>query len=139
MSIDFEVPGIPVAKARARTVFNKATGRVHSFTPEKTASYENLVKYAFVSKAKDYKLWDGPITLRVNCVFPMPKSVSKQVKLKQIREKTTRPDLDNILKCVKDALNGVAWKDDGQVWSVYASKVESCVENPCLKVCIDFE
>lgn len=34
-----------------------------------------------------------------------------------------RPDLDNIIKSVKDGLNGVAYHDDSQVWRVTATKV----------------
>lgn len=33
-----------------------------------------------------------------------------------------RPDTDNLVKLVKDALNGVAWHDDAQVSVVRASK-----------------
>ena len=37
--------------------------------------------------------------------------------------KTTRPDIDNLVKNVLDALNGVAWEDDNQVAVLYAIKV----------------
>jgi Holliday junction resolvase RusA-like endonuclease len=34
----------------------------------------------------------------------------------------TKPDVDNYLKGVKDALKGVIWKDDSQVVEVFARK-----------------
>ena len=37
----------------------------------------------------------------------------------------TKPDTDNILKIVKDALNGVLWKDDAQVVSDKVEKFYS--------------
>ena len=40
------IPGEPQGKARARTVRCKNT--VHSFTPEKTVLYENLVKTIYL-------------------------------------------------------------------------------------------
>ena len=33
-----------------------------------------------------------------------------------------RPDVDNLLKLVCDALNGVAWKDDSDIASTFAVK-----------------
>ena len=35
---------------------------------------------------------------------------------------TKKPDIDNIIKAVLDALNGVAYKDDTQVVQVMATK-----------------
>ncbi len=36
--------------------------------------------------------------------------------------KTTRPDLDNLVKNVLDALNGVCWRDDASVVALLAYK-----------------
>ena len=36
---------------------------------------------------------------------------------------TVKPDADNIIKVVLDALNGLAWEDDRQVTAVSCSKV----------------
>jgi len=38
--------------------------------------------------------------------------------------KTLRGDLDNYVKLTLDALNEVAWDDDGQVVRINASKVD---------------
>ncbi|HHK41746.1 MAG TPA: RusA family crossover junction endodeoxyribonuclease, partial [Planctomycetaceae bacterium] len=35
---------------------------------------------------------------------------------------TSRPDLDNLVKSTKDALNGLAWRDDSQVVELSAGK-----------------
>ena len=39
-----------------------------------------------------------------------------------------KPDADNIIKVVQDALNGVAYHDDKQVMYVTAKKVYSAIE-----------
>ena len=36
---------------------------------------------------------------------------------------TVKPDIDNVVKCVMDGLNGVAWDDDCQVTQLVASKL----------------
>ena len=36
--------------------------------------------------------------------------------------KTTRPDIDNLLKGFLDALNGIVWQDDAQICRISASK-----------------
>jgi Holliday junction resolvase RusA-like endonuclease len=33
-----------------------------------------------------------------------------------------KPDLDNLLKALKDALTGLAWRDDSQVCQCYCEK-----------------
>ena len=41
--ITFDVPGTPQGKARARTVRNKYSGAIRSYTPDTTVLYENLI------------------------------------------------------------------------------------------------
>lgn len=38
---------------------------------------------------------------------------------------TRKPDSDNVLKAVKDSLNGLAWRDDSQVCKVHLEKHEA--------------
>lgn len=59
--------------------------------------------------------FDEPLLLGVKAVLPIPQSKPKYWKaeaLDGVRFPTTKPDLDNIVKLVKDALNGVFWTDD---------------------------
>ena len=41
-SVTFQVPGKPQGKARAKTVRNKSTGNIHSYTPEKDMLYGQI-------------------------------------------------------------------------------------------------
>jgi Holliday junction resolvase RusA-like endonuclease len=114
--LTFTVPGQPVAKARARTVVNR--GRVHSFTPPKTANYENLVRMAFVEKYPNHVPIEGPIMLSIRAFFMAPKYLMRK-HAHEVAQETilhiSRPDLSNIFKSVEDALNGVAFVDDSAV------------------------
>lgn len=49
---------------------------------------------------------------------------------------TKRPDLDNLIKFVKDCLNGVVYQDDSQVFSIQAEKRYS--EDPKTEVFISW-
>lgn len=119
MNICFEIPGTPVAKGRPRFV-NR--GRfVQTYTPDKTASYENLVKLYCPTH---YKL-SGPLRAEFHFFFPVPKSVSKKKRaemLNGMERPTKKPDLDNCIKSILDALNGIAFDDDSQVVKVVAEK-----------------
>jgi Holliday junction resolvase RusA-like endonuclease len=50
---------------------------------------------------------------------------------------TGRPDLDNVIKSILDALNGVAYSDDSAVISVTAEK--RYAENPRVDVMLTNE
>jgi len=44
----------------------------------------------------------------------------------------TKPDTDNYIKAIKDALKSVIWKDDSQVVELHASKYYS--QNPRIEI-----
>ena len=119
--VRFEIPGPPVAKGRPR--FRAAGGKVRTYTPEKTAEYENLVKLSYMEQV-NIKL-TGQIAATIYAYFPIPKSESrKRHKLMADGEitHTKRPDADNIAKTVLDALNGIAFDDDSQIWRLIVYK-----------------
>ena len=132
-TVDLIVPGSPVGKGRPR--FTR-TGR--SYTPEKTARYENLIALAFQEKYPDWEPWDGEVEMMMTAYFEIPRSWSKKKQAKArdelIRPKK-KPDLDNISK-MKDALNGIAWKDDAQIVREECEKKYSV--NPRLEIALYF-
>lgn len=120
----FRVIGKPQGKARARTFYNKKMGRMQSVTPEQTKSYEDLIRWSYKDAGGEYL---GEKTLKVNirAFYEIPKSFSKKKKELAFAYKlrpTTKPDCDNIIKVVLDALNGVAYYDDKQVLEVSCEK-----------------
>ncbi len=48
--------------------------------------------------------------------------------------KSSKADLDNLVKFVCDALNGIFYKDDSQIVSIYASKVWGAEDYVFVKV-----
>lgn len=134
--MQFIVEGKPQGKARARTFYNSRAGKMQSITPEKTKSYEDLIRWKYKAAGGEYY---GEKTLQVDieAYYPMPKAFSK-AKVKAVVDgklrPTTKPDCDNIVKVVLDALNGVAYYDDKQVISVSCSKFYD--EKGYIRICI---
>ena len=135
--IEFTVLGCPVGKGRPK--FSTFGGRPTAYTPQKTVSYENLVRLSYQQQCSG-QMYDKDIQLRViiKAFFPIPKSTTKRKRQQmQIGEiyHTKKPDADNIAKAVCDALNGVAYQDDSQVCQLHVSKMYS--DSPRAEISID--
>lgn len=122
-AITFTVYGQPVAKARARAFVRQ--GHISHYTPDKTARYENLVALTAAKAMQGTPLIQHPIKLTIQAFLAIPQSWSdkkQQAAAAGQITPTKRPDLDNIVKAVKDGLNRIAWHDDAQVVICNASK-----------------
>ena len=129
-TVTFHVPGKPQGKARAKTFHTN--GITRTVTPERTVLYENLIKEQYMHHAEGLYLDYGtPVTLRIVARFLPPNSASKAFKKRMLEGEVfplKKPDMDNIVKVVSDALNGVAYHDDTQVVLVVAKKAYSAME-----------
>jgi len=117
--IRFFIPGDPIPKGRPRM-----TRSGHTYTPEKTRTYESKIGL-FGSHAMSGKpLLEGPLRVEMMVVLPIPESWNKKKKEDALACRllpTGRKDLDNFIKCL-DGLNGIIWVDDGQICSIIAQK-----------------
>lgn len=131
-SVTFQVPGKPQGKARARTFYSQSAGRHMSHTPDRTVLYENLIKDQFLNQADGFYMERGiPVTLRIVARFLPPKSTAKKKQQQMLEGEILplkKPDMDNIVKVVADALNGVAYHDDTQIVFTVAKKAYSSME-----------
>lgn len=89
-----------------------------TYNPKSYTDYKKAI--ALISKTK-FKKSSEPLKMHIDFFFKIPKSWSK-VKKENIPHHTSRPDIDNLIKSIKDALNGVAYDDDSQVVSIFARK-----------------
>ena len=118
--IIFEILGNPVPQGRPRFVrmgkFTKA------YDPKESQVWKDNIRaqaIAFINQNHpDWKPLDGALVL--NCQFHLsrPASISEKKRPFPI----VKPDLDNLLKAVKDALKGILWHDDSQVVKIEAEK-----------------
>jgi len=94
------------------------------YDPEKSRDYKDYVRLA-ASEHAPAALLEGPVGMMLTVYRSMPKSFSKKKATEAEAgrlQPTSKPDVDNYLKGVKDALKGVIWKDDSQVVEVFAQK-----------------
>ena len=113
----FTVKGQPKGKGRP-----KFTKNGHVYTPESTRIYEEEIKLRYKEKFKNEML-DGNIAVEV-FINKKPDSYLGIRKYNKLLGKycNIKPDTDNVVKAVLDALNGVAYADDKNVVEIYAVK-----------------
>ncbi len=133
-AVAFVIPGTPVGKGRPK--FARRGNFITTYTPEKTASYENLVRLKAEEAMKGRAPIEGAVamTLLIEVTPPASWSAKKQAQalLGEIRP-TTKPDVDNVLKGICDAMNEIVFKDDKQIVAVtihkaYAQTARAAVE-----------
>lgn len=137
MILNFHVPGQPVGKGRPR--IGKVGTHARMFTPEKTVNYEGLVAYAAQQAMAGAALMEGAcdVKLRIDCQIPASWSGKKQraAEAGEIRP-VSKPDADNIIKAIFDAMNGVVWKDDVQAVEISVAKHYSLVPGVAVRVAL---
>lgn len=119
--MDFIVDGRPQGKQRPR--FSRISKTV--YTPNKTAKYEKQIAKAYTDSGGRYIQAGCYVSVTVHAFFPVPKSYSKKRRedcLERVLRPDKKPDMDNILKVVLDALNEVAYEDDKQVVELIGRK-----------------
>lgn len=114
----YDGPGVAKGRPRATTVGGKA----RMYTPDRTSKFE----VAFGLHAKMAVAARGPmaaadeavrLTVRLHRAMPASWSKRKRAAMNG-RLIIGRPDFDNVLKAISDAMNGVAYVDDAQIASL---------------------
>lgn len=59
---------------------------------------------------------EKPVKIGAKFFFPRPKRLLTKSAPTGPIPYTSKPDLDNLIKAVKDAIKNIAWKDDAQVY-----------------------
>jgi crossover junction endodeoxyribonuclease RusA len=130
--LSFFVPGEPVPKGSGRAVTNRHTGKAHVIQDnrERQKPWASKISYAAAQAMGPLTPFKGAIRLELYFVMPRPKSHfgtgknADKLKASSPTHHTIKPDLDKLIRCVKDALTREVWLDDSQVVTIgYASKV----------------
>ena len=133
MIYEFEVPGKIIGKGRPR--LNSYTGQV--YTPTRTKDYENLITQYFMLKYPRFKPFEGRVSVEITASFEVPKSTKKSDKNLMLENKLNplkKPDIDNIVKIILDAMNECAFKDDTQITKLAVEKKYAQSESIYVKI-----
>jgi len=127
MIYEMELNIVPIGKGRPRF------GQGHAYTPHRTALYEREIRRSYKGDK-----FIGAVKIELDFGLQTPRSASKAMKAKMLAGEVypeKKPDTDNLIKAVLDALNGVAYEDDKQIVLIIARKQYS--EEPFVRVKID--
>jgi Holliday junction resolvase RusA-like endonuclease len=130
------VEGKPVHQGRPRAGKTR-DGRPVMYDPANSKLWKLDVKYQAISERnkKKFELLEGPVSMRLIFYMPRPKYIPKKVK-----HHVKKPDLDNLEKAIKDALTGVLYKDDSQIFYKESQKVYcNPKQNPGVYIMIEEE
>lgn len=124
MTITFHVDGDPQPKGSTKAYYIAKLGRA-SVTEDnrKSRPWAALVRDAAEQEAGPEILFPRGVPVRLTVLFTMPRPVSLP---KRVTAPTKKPDLDKLLRNVKDALTGVVWQDDSQVIELSSRKRYAC-------------
>lgn len=148
MEIKFTIPGKPRGKQRPRIC--RINGKTITYTPKQTTEYEKLVRASYTAVSKMFFDKNIPLEISITALFSIPRVKVPQPSRTQnltdrvesliarnslkgskktdytncptARWPTKKPDSDNIIKIILDALNGVCYHDDSQICKIYFEK-----------------
>lgn len=114
--VTFSLAGDPQGKGRARAFLRG--GHIGHYTPEKTRSYEGMIRTAAMAAMGNKPPIDQPVEFVMRAIFSVPASWSQKKRaaaLTGVLKPGKKPDLDNIAKAWNDAMNGVVYRDDSLI------------------------
>ena len=122
--INFTITGKPKGKQRPRFF------RGHAVTPKETRQYEKHIKECYESQTNERVVYELPVSVRMNIYVKPPKTINKKYVNVEMKKKMLnneippqgKSDIDNVIKIVLDGLQGVAFKDDIQVYETRKRK-----------------
>lgn len=121
MTFTMTVYGLPIPQPRVKATIRGKHAGVYTPTTKQNgrsngiAEFKSDVRREVVAQLDGRPLLTGPLRLDLSMVFP--RQAAKVWKSRPMPRylHVTRPDADNVLKAIKDAMKGVLWLDDCQV------------------------
>ena len=108
-AIGFTVYGKSETKGSTSSFMSNRTGKIVTKNDNPNASgWANRIGIEANIAMRGRLLLTGPVVLGIRFYLQSPKKPKNTHHI-------TKPDLDKLLRCAKDALTGIVWHDDAQV------------------------
>lgn len=123
LSFTFTVPGNVRPKGRPRLSFKDGVRR--AWIPRANTDYQNVVRQAALQALGPNAPLEGAVRVDVTMWRQPPARASKAELAKMLSGQLvpiSRPDIDNVLKAVSDALTGAVIRDDAQISDLIGRK-----------------
>ena len=122
MDLFFVVRGTPVPQGSTRAFIPKGWTRpVITAANSKTKPWKQEISGTAVAEmsANGFSKLERQVPVKISAWFhfPRPRHLPRRVE-----QKTTKPDLDKLVRSLLDALTGVVFEDDSQVVEIHVSK-----------------
>jgi Holliday junction resolvase RusA-like endonuclease len=128
MSIEFTVYGKPAQMGSKKAFVRGNRAIITDDNSKQRKQWANAVATAAAEAMDGKPLMDGPVSLLVIFFFARPKSHygsgknAKTLKSSAPERHAQSPDLDKLVRCLNDALTGIVFRDDRQVWHITAGR-----------------
>ena len=130
----FIVPAIPIAQPRQRHAL--IAGRIRNFTPTDSPvnAFKATCRQSLASVYSGPPV-AGPLRMDLVFVYPRPKSMIWKSRPMLRAWHAIKPDRDNGMKSIQDALEGLVYLNDSQICAGSVEKwIESGDEQPHVEV-----
>jgi len=108
--------GSPVAQGRPR--FFRRGEHVGTYDPPSSKYWKmDVQRQVLDALGGKPEIHFGPIKMTVKFYMPRPKSLPKK-----ITHHIKKPDVDNLVKAIKDANKGILFRDDSQIVELTVTK-----------------
>lgn len=116
--IKLQIYGDPVPQGRPRAF--RRGNFIGMYDPEKSRDWKNSIKLQAI--AQKAPMLAGALSMTIQFMLKRPKTLPKKV-IHHVK----KPDVDNLVKAVKDALRGICYQDDSQIVTLKADKAYAAV------------
>lgn len=135
-TLTFTVPAVPVAQPRQRHAIFAGHVRNYIPTKHKVTAFKATCKLAFRQEYQGPPL-TGPLLVLLTFVMPRPSRMVWKKRPMSRAYHCSKPDVDNLVKSVFDALNELAFVDDRQICELRVTKCHAAGdEQPAVHVTI---
>ena len=133
MNLDFFVAGIPKAQPRVKAFVRG--GHAGVYTPDSAETWKQAVRSNATVVAPE-SILTGPIRVELDFFLPRPKAHLGKDGLPKPKSPVwhcKKPDLDNLIKAVTDAITDTqrVWLDDSQICEITATKTYAMSRSGC--------